>query len=92
MTFVMRILGTSYALIEGSGAVYLEHYDPATAQNSRDVRLTMDRTKAKRFATVQEGLELWRTPSIGVPLRQDRKPNRPLSAYTFTMEDDKEQR
>lgn len=46
------------------------------------IRFTQDRARAKRFPSVIEALDYWKRPSTVRPLRDDGKPNRPLTAYT----------
>jgi hypothetical protein len=83
---VMRILGTAIAQLADSTRLYLRDYDPHTARDSSDVVLTPDIEHAKRFADAGAALTCWNTLSEIVPLRYDRRPNKPLTAYTITME------
>lgn len=48
---------------------------------------TADPAKALRFDDPGEALEYWHQPSTVVPLRPDGKPNRPLTAFTVTVEE-----
>lgn len=50
------------------------------------VTWTTDRSKAMRFADLGEAFECWRRQSTVVPLRDDGKPNRPLTAFTITFD------
>ena len=44
-------------------------------------RLTKDRSEAKVFPSLLDALEYWKRQSTVQPLRDDGKPNRPLTAY-----------
>ena len=46
------------------------------------VELSKDPARALRFATAAEALQYWQRQSSVQPLRDDGKPNRPLTAYT----------
>jgi len=53
--------------------------------------MTQNRSDAKRFALASEALEYWRTQSKVQPLRDDGRPNRPLTAYSVSiLRDDQE--
>ena len=71
---------------------YLVEYDPDIKGIDPDGRpmlchlsTTPDREQALRLPKV-ELLELWRKVSTRWPKRPDGKPNRPLTAYTVTIE------
>ena len=49
-------------------------------------RFTDSPRKAMRFDHVKGALDFYRTESIRCPLRDDGKPNRPLTAYTMFFE------
>jgi len=50
------------------------------------VLLTYDIHQAKHFSSVMEAMEFWKRQSNVLPIRPDGKPNRPLTAYTVTLE------
>jgi hypothetical protein len=47
---------------------------------------TNELTKAKPFPDQGAALEFWKTQSRRQPLREDGKPNRPLTALTISVE------
>jgi hypothetical protein len=49
------------------------------------IRSTDDPKKAKKFSTTVEAWEYWARPSTVRPRRPDKKPNRPLTAYTIQL-------
>jgi hypothetical protein len=56
-------------------------YDP-----DGSVEWTNDPDHALRFDNRTDAFELWRKPSKVNPIRADGKPNRPLTAFTFSIE------
>lgn len=48
---------------------------------------TSMRSRAMRFENVAAATNYWMRQSKTVPLRDDGKPNRPLTAYTISIED-----
>jgi hypothetical protein len=59
---------------------YLVSADPDANGGRGSEEWTSDSSKAKRFE-FQEAFETWRRQSNLVPVRDDGKPNRPLTAY-----------
>ena len=49
-------------------------------------RWTADPKKALIFPSFLEAFDFWRQRSTTVPIRDDGKPNRPLTAYTVEFE------
>jgi hypothetical protein len=43
--------------------------------------------KAKSFASTAEAFEFWRSQSTVRPLREDGKPNRPMTAFSVQIEE-----
>ena len=50
-------------------------------------RFTNSPRKAMRFDHVTEAIDFYYTQSIRCPLRNDGKPNRPLTAYTMAYDE-----
>jgi hypothetical protein len=65
---------------------YLAWYDVEAYGGRGADRWTADVSKAIRFPTFEAAMELWRTQSKRRPYRPDGKPNRPLTAYSITVE------
>ena len=61
---------------------WLQSFDPEAHEGRGEIRVTRDIAKAQRFASFEAVIAEWKRPSITVPLRDDGKPNRPLTAYT----------
>jgi len=47
---------------------------------------TKDPNKAMRFVNAAEAMQFWNTQSTVRPLREDGKPNKPLTALTIAIE------
>lgn len=61
---------------------WLKFYDPDGADGAGDVVVTLDPKQAKVFPSLAAALDEWRRVSTVRPLRDDGRPNRPLSAFT----------
>lgn len=72
---------TTFAVEVPEGA-WLAEYDPDTDR----IRWTTDPAQAMTFAGGAEALACYRQQSLTVPLRPDGRPNRPLTAYTVSIE------
>jgi hypothetical protein len=65
---------------------YLEWSDPDANSGMGTERWTDDVAKAKRFVDFMAALECWKAQSKTRPFRPDGRLNRPLTAYTVTIE------
>lgn len=65
---------------------YLQAFDPEAHDGRGDATFTPDKSKAKRFKSVEAAHKCWLTQSKTRPLRPDGKPNRPLTAFNMTFE------
>jgi hypothetical protein len=76
------------AAVEGRvvHGAYLEWSDPNARNGFGDDRWTNKLAKAKRFATFEAAMACWQAQSTKRPLRDDGKPNRPMTAYSVTPE------
>lgn len=61
-------------------------YDPNAHDGRGDSASSADPAKALRFDTLGEAWEFWRQPSTVRPVRPDGQPNRPLTAFTVSIE------
>lgn len=100
MAWVLRTLGLArLGVIDLDGPPsYVKSYDvdyePLPFQYLRLPRhrtgvcdLTDDLAEALRFPTKEAAFAAWRQQSTVMPLRPDGKPNRPLTAYSMTIEE-----
>lgn len=79
--YVMRGYGTLHD--QSSRGMYLLAFDVDGFQGAGIVRWTADARRARRFETAMDVLQCWHTVSTVHPVRDDGKPNRPLTAYTI---------
>lgn len=94
MAFVIRIEASMSAadpLEGGSLPAYLKSFDPDVQGPDKpyptgDLTVTLNPAHARRFETKGECFALWKLQSTVCPLRPDGRPNRPLSAYTISIE------
>jgi hypothetical protein len=85
MTHVIRILGYGSDIASRAGR-YVSSFDPDFADGRGHVGVSSDPADALRFPDAAAAWECWRTQSTVQPLRMDGKPNRPMTAYTVTIE------
>lgn len=83
------LLALTLASAEGAVVVgkYLERSDPNARRGMGDDRWTDSAEKAKRFPTFEAAMACWQAVSLVRPFRPDGKPNRPLTAYSVTVEE-----
>ena len=62
---------------------WLAYYDPTKNGMHGEIRSTADPAHALGFADSTDALDLWRRAH---GLRPDRRPNRPLTAFTVSIE------
>ena len=65
---------------------YLEWFDVNAKKGLGDDRWTDDVSKALTFETFTDAATAWKTQSKKRPFRDDGEPNRPLTAYSVTIE------
>lgn len=88
MKTIIRIIGLADGRTSDIDGAFLAAYDN-TLEDDRgvgEVHATRDRDRAMRFDDFADAAQFWRQASLTVPQRPDGKPNRPLTAFTVTME------
>lgn len=65
---------------------WVESYDPNAMDGLGALTSTADPTAAISFTHPQHAWAYWRQQSTTHPLRHDGPPNRPLTAYTVSVE------
>jgi hypothetical protein len=65
---------------------YLEWSDPDAKHGMGDDRWTDDVAKAKRFPSFEAAMACWTATSRIRPRRPDGEPNRPMTAYSVSVE------
>lgn len=79
----LAIAGAAGTVVTGD---YLEWSNPNARHGRGDDRWTSDVKKAKRFETFADAMACWKAQSTLVPFRPDGEPNRPMTAYSVTVE------
>lgn len=64
---------------------YLKSYDIEAHNGRGSAELTEHIKDALRFPDTKAALDAWKTQSKTMPLREDGKPNRPLTAFTVEL-------
>lgn len=82
-TVALTIAAAHGAIVHGD---YLEWSDPDARHGRGDNRWTGDLAKAKRFPSFAAASVCWKAQSKVRPLRSDGKPNRPMTAFSVTIE------
>jgi hypothetical protein len=72
-------------IVDADTGEYLERFDPEFAGGIGAAWWTPDPAKAMRFVDLIAAFETWKTQSVTRPIREDGKPNRPLTAHTITF-------
>lgn len=65
---------------------YLEWSDPDAKHGRGDDRWTADIKKAKKFPSFHAAMACWTAQSTKRPFRPDGRPNKPLTAFSVTVE------
>lgn len=89
MSVVIRYYGLmGQAVMRGDVPVgaYLAEYDVERHDGRGFARWTTDVNEAIKFANIHLAMQAWKKQSMTRPLRPDGKPNRPLSAFSVSIE------
>lgn len=65
---------------------FLQSFDPNAFKGRGDAVWTNKKKEARLFNTAADALEFWRQPSKVKPFRDDGLPNRPLTAFSVSVE------
>jgi hypothetical protein len=92
VSFIIRVLGASGTVADaelptmGVNNCFVKDCDIEAFNGRGSLRWTQTRDNAKRFATLKDALTYYRQASLKKPLRDDGRPNRPLTAFTVAFE------
>ncbi len=73
-------------LLSFYSARWLRHFDPDAYDGRGSVQWTNDLGQARKFSDVAKAAKFYQQQSKVRPLREDGKPNRPLTGYTLALE------
>jgi hypothetical protein len=89
MSFVIRVSGMRGQTIAPSPAEadgWVKSFDPEAYEGRGIAELTSDVAEAKRFSSMEEAYAFWRLVPEARPIRDDGRPNRPLTAFSVSIE------
>lgn len=88
MSCVIRIrwLEGSFTIGDNVEGSYVKWYDPDAFGGRGDMKATTKIEEAKKFTHAGAAMEFYRQVSTVRPLRNDGRPNRPLTAFTVSIE------
>ena len=84
MSYAILLIGLVNGQATREGGRYVRTYDPSGNRGQGSFTTTEDTVDALQFGTETEAFEKWREP---YGLRADGRPNRPLTAFTMTIEE-----
>jgi hypothetical protein len=87
MAYVIKIEADTQEPDSEHAGRFVSRYDPDAHDGLGHVWTVAEPRKARQFATNAAAVEFWRQPSTIKPLREDGKPNRPLTAFTVSIFD-----
>jgi hypothetical protein len=87
MAYVIKLEGLAVGRPSEYDGEYLSFYDPGAGEPG-ECRLdtVADPREARHFATFQDAVQTWQADDPRQPVRADGKPNRPLTAYSVSIE------
>ena len=74
-------------LDDKAGALYLRYWDVEAHDGRGVAEWTYDIAKAYLFSSSIDAARVWKLVPVCRPLREDGKPNRPLTAFSVIIED-----
>jgi hypothetical protein len=86
VSVVIKIIGLANGQKTDVEGWYLADYTPDGYDGLGDAVMTPRKRQAKRYPTMIDATEHWRSVSKTHPVRRDGKPNRPLTAFTIEIE------
>lgn len=87
----IRLVGLAGVLLNPSGGLpapagsYLSRYDPEAHGGMGEAEWAPDPESALCFENAGAAMECWRQVPLSRPMRNDGRPNRPLTAYTVEV-------
>jgi hypothetical protein len=88
MSAIIQILGLASGEPSEADGQYVKSYTPDGHEGAGDLVLTRHRGQAKHYASKGAAMEERKRVSATHPTRSDGRPNRPMSAFTVSIEDD----
>jgi hypothetical protein len=91
MAIVIILAGRADRVPFEHDGAFLKEFDPERGDNpfAGHVEFTRNIAEAKKFASHTDAFAEWTRVSKRLPKRPDGKPNKPLTAFTVVIEDEK---
>ena len=88
MSYVIQIQSLEGVSVDGENVdgQYVKTYDPDAFSGYGDMTATNSLDEAKKFPDAGAAMEFYRQVSAVRPVRNDGRPNRPLTAFTVSIE------
>jgi hypothetical protein len=90
MHYLIKNEGNAAYTLTGKGdpciGMYLKSYDPEAHDGGGEAIWTSNKDEAMHFENQMIAWQLWKVVPKARPTREDGKPNRPLTAFTITIE------
>lgn len=87
----MRLVAVAGVALHGGDRIppgaWVKHYDPEANGGLGDVVWTDDPADALHFATAAAAFRCYRLVPVTRQVRDDGRPNRPLTAFTVSIEE-----
>jgi hypothetical protein len=88
--YVLRVIARADGMPDSNVGRFVRGFDPDYLQGRGLLVTTEHRHRAHRFDTNAAAFTFWQQESRVQPIRADGKPNRPLTAYTMSIEPHRE--
>lgn len=88
MPFVIQIheyRGEEISRVKEPIPLYVQSFDADAFDGGGELISTSSKKNAKKFENVEKALSYWNTQSTVKPLREDGRPNKPLTAFTVSI-------
>lgn len=82
MSVILQLIGLANGAVSDFDGEYVCGLDPDFMNGLGKVDSTPEITDAKIFPDLVSAMAFWKTTSTVRPIREDGKPNRPLTAFT----------
>lgn len=82
----IELADSAFGIPSAIDGMYVEAFDHEAFNGRGDLVATPDKAKAMRFANIGEAMDFWKCQSAVKPFRPDGNPNRPLTAFTVSIE------
>lgn len=83
---VMRVCGKADGSPTPHDGQYLKAFDFEAHGGQGEIVMTPNLAEARRFPTFADAITFWKTVPECKPLREDGRPNRPLTATNWSFE------